>query len=187
MAILNRSVTAEAAKNRWATQWGCFLDGQHLYGRPFSVDVAAEPETAKVKRFYVSPQWAAANEGAKVKRGQKILGVDSLQHDWPADWWCNPPFDRKWEFVAHARIQQAAGRPGMMLLPYSPCSTSWRRALGSGVLIYEPDGRYNFMEPDGETKQSGANFETALVVFTTNMIKESPRITFNRGIHAQMA
>lgn len=197
MAILNRSITAEDAKNRWATQWGCFLDAQHLYGRKFAVDVCAEPETAKVKRFFASAEWFESRrlsafgiggmDGFGIRKGQKILGFDALRHKWPADWWCNPPFDRKWEFIAHAREQQAAGRPGMMLLPYSPCSTSWRKNLGSGVIIYEPDGRYNFMEPDGETKQSGANFETALVIFTTNMIRESPRITFNRGIHAAAA
>lgn len=194
MAILNRSITAEDAKNRWGTQLGCFLDAQHLYGRKFAVDVCAEPETAKVKKFFASFEWREAQrwsafgiggmDGFDFRKGQKILGYDSLRHNWPADWWCNPPFDRKWDFVAHARRQQDAGRPGMMLLPYNPCSTSWRTKLGSGVIVYEPDGRYNFVEPDGETKQSGANFESALVLFTTSFISESLRITFKRGIHA---
>lgn len=194
MAILNRSITAEDAKNRWATQWGCFLDAQHLYGRKFAVDVAAEPETAKVKRFFASVEWfesrrlsafgIGGGDGFGLQRGQKILGFDSLRHKWPADWWCNPPFSHKWEFVKHARRQQAAGRPGMMLLPYSPVSTSWRRELGSDVIIYEPDGRYNFLEPDGVTGQSGANFESVFVLFGTQLIREAPRITFNRGIHA---
>lgn len=183
MAILNKSVTAEIAKNRWATQWGCFLDAQHLYGKPFSVDACAEPETAKVKRFYVSPQWAESNPTLKAKRGQRILGVDALQNDWPADWWCNPPFDHKQQFIQHAIAQQRAGRPGMMLLPYSPVAAWWRSALGSGVIVYEPDGRYNFMEPDGETKQSGANFDSVLVAFPTMRLDVSPRIPFPRGIH----
>lgn len=193
MAILNRSVTAEDAKNRWATQWGCFLDAQHLYGRRFAVDVCAEPETAKVKRFFASPDWFESRrissfgiggmDGFGIRKGQKILGFDALRHKWPNDWWCNPPFDRKWDFVEHARKQQAAGRAGIMLLPYNPCSVSWRSRLGQGVIVYEPDGRFNFMEPDGETRQSGANFESVLVLFPANHIGQSIRIPFKRGIH----
>lgn len=195
MAILNRSQTEEAAKNRWATQWGCFLDAQYLNGKKFAVDVCAEPETAKVKRFFASVEWLESRrwsafgisgmDGFNLQKGQKILGFDSLRHKWPSDWWCNPPFDFKQEFIAHARTQQRAGRPGMMLLPYSPVAAWWRNALSEDVIIYEPDGRYNFLETDGITKQSGANFDSVLVAFPAQKVGASIRVPFNRGIHAQ--
>ena len=46
----------------------------------------------------------------------------------------------------------------MMLLPYEPLTTWWRRLLAEDVIIYEPDGRYQFYERDGATRKSGANF-----------------------------
>lgn len=184
MAILNPSLTAESEKNRWATTWECFRDARHLYGRRFAVDVCAEPATAKVKQFIVSPQWADANPTLPVLKGQKIIGIDALECHWPADWWCNPPFEFKREFVAMARVNQRAGRPGMMLLPYSPIAAWWQDLLAEDVLIYEPKGRYSFYKVDGETLQGSANFDSVLVAFPTQKIGPAPRIPFSRGIHA---
>ena len=162
-----KSRTADGDKNFWATSWRQFYDAVALYGRPFQWDVAAEASTTKTDR--------------QTYFGLDI-GDDSLQLDWPADWWCNPPFDQKVEFIQQARLQQAAGRPGMMLLPYEPVSNWWRENLKEGVIVYEPDGRYNFMERDGLTMKSGVNFGSALVLFTTASIGLSLRIPYDRGI-----
>lgn len=131
-----------------------------------------------------------AAEKATSKCGHKYFGLDqpdsgyrdALSRSWPTDWWLNPPFDRKVEFIQHARKQQAAGRPGMMLLPYEPVSNWWRENLQNDVIVYEPDGRYNFMERDGQTMKTGVNFGTALVLFTTATIGLSLRIPYTRGI-----
>lgn len=162
-----KSKTADGDKNFWATSWQQYYDGVALYGRPFQWDVAAEAKTTKT--------------GLSSYFGLD-LGDDSLQLDWPADWWCNPPFDRKIEFIQHARQQQSNGLPGMMLLPYEPVSNWWRDNLKDGVIVYEPDGRYNFLERDGLTMKSGVNFGTALVLFTTATIGLSLRIPYTRGV-----
>lgn len=191
MAILIESGTAADDKNFWATTPECFADGQALYGRPFAVDVCAEPLTAKCQRYYGNPALYDAvldyRTGADVRAmmresGNVCVALDSLAVDWPEHWWCNPPFDRKLEFIGQARRQQAAGRPGMMLLPYEPLAGWWNKRLSFGCIIYEPDGRYQFCERDGVTKKQGANFGSALVVFPTHHIGESPRIRFERGI-----
>ncbi|MGU3814609.1 hypothetical protein [Vibrio diabolicus] len=61
MAHLVQSKTVEGAKNKWATRWDCFFDAQFLFrrdtGKEFVLDVGAEPQTAKVNRFYVAPDW----------------------------------------------------------------------------------------------------------------------------------
>lgn len=174
-----RSNTADGDKNFWATSWRQFYDAQHLYGRPFQWDVAAEKATSKCQHKYFGLD--QPDSGYR----------DSLARSWPTDWWCNPPFDRKVDFIQHARQQQAAGRPGMMLLPYEPVSNWWRENLMENVIVYEPDGRYNFMERDGQTMKTGVNFGTALVLFTTATIGLSLRIPYTRGIgdylHPQVA
>ena len=43
-------------------------------------------------------------------------------------------------------------------------------------------GRYQFCECDGVTQKQGANFGSALVVFPSFHIAESPRIRFAHGI-----
>lgn len=195
MAILIDSGTPASDKNFWATTWDCFADAQHLYGREFEIDVCAEPLTAKCYQYFARPEmldqllhYRTRDEvrrqmhQAEFYDNTYCFGLDSLQLDWPEHWWCNPPFDLKHDFIQHARKQQAAGRSGMMLLPYEPLSGWWRRMLADDVIIYEPDGRYQFYERDGETKKSGANFGCALVAFPTMKIGPSLRVPFERGI-----
>lgn len=163
------SKTDADEKNFWATQWHCFHDGERLYGRRFEHDVAAMQHTAKVPGAYYGPD----HECEQYR--------DALTLGWPDHWWCNPPFDRKVEFIKKAREQQAEGRPGMMLIPYEPCSGWWQDLLAEDVIIYEPRGRYNFYAPDGETPKSGVNFPIAFVAFPTMKIGPSVRVQFRKS------
>lgn len=171
MAILIKSNTPDSDKDFWATTWQAFRDAEALYGRKFQVDVAAEASTAKCLSYFVRP-----GDSDPVAEG-----VDAMLMDWPADWWCNPPFTMKPEFIAEARHAQAAGNPGMMLLPYEPLTKWWRNLLSDEVIIYEPNGRYQFMERDGKTTKTGANFGCALVLFPAHRIGKSIRVPFERG------
>ncbi|MGL4755997.1 MAG: DNA N-6-adenine-methyltransferase [Aeromonadaceae bacterium] len=172
MAILVKAKTPEQDKDFWATSWLAFHDAVALYGRPFQLDVAAEAKTAKCKKYFVRPG----------DDDPLAAGVDAMEMDWDADWWCNPPFTAKAEFISEARHAQATGNPGMMLLPYEPLTKWWRELLSDEVIIYEPDGRYQFLERDGETMKSGANFGSVLVLFPAHKIGQSIRVPFKRGI-----
>lgn len=167
MAILVKSKTPDSDKNFWATTWECFADAEHLFGRKFLIDVAAEPLTAKCKNFFT-------------------LADDALSLDWPDRWFCNPPFDLKSEFLGHAKVMQDKGRSGMMLLPYERQTDWWRKGVSKGCVIYEPDGRYNFMERDGKTKKSGVNFGSAFVCFPAFQLHESITVPFTRGIGSKL-
>lgn len=157
------SQTDDEDKNFWSTRWETLHDGQRLYGRRFQFDVAAEPLTAKCDRFYCLAR-----------------GEDALILPWPADWWCNPPFDHKLDFIRRARYMQSLGHGGMMLLPYEPCSNWWRELLDEEVIIYEPDGRIGFYERDGRTRKAGVNFPSALICFPTHKVGKSIRVSYTR-------
>lgn len=180
MTNLVKSKTQENDKNKWATALECFADAKALYGRQFQCDVAALPATAKCTNIIVPPDYTLA-EGDDTRQ-VNIIDVDALATDWPDDWWCNPPFDEKASFIEKARKQQQAGRQGMMLLPYEPLTGWWRDLLSDDVIIYEPDGRYNFYEADGKTKKTGVNFGSAFVLFPACKIGPSIRVPFKRGI-----
>ncbi len=170
MAILVDSKTDKSDKNYWGTTLECFADAQLVYGRKFSWDVCAERSTSKCGLSY----WNLDEEGN-----------DALELDWPDDWWCNPPFDRKMDFITKAKSESTLGRRGMMLLPYEPLTKWWQSSLSTGCVIYEPDGRYNFLERDGITKKNGVNFGVALVAFPSIVIGESVRVRFTRGAVAR--
>ncbi|HGL4146209.1 TPA: DNA N-6-adenine-methyltransferase [Citrobacter koseri] len=159
-----KSQTPTGDKNFWATSWECFNDAEALYGKPFFFDVCAEPLTSKCERYYSLAE-----------------GNDALQLSWPSHWWCNPPFDRKLEFIRKAFAEARHGNPGMMLLPYEPATQWWQQALNAGVIIYEPAGRYNFLERDGITKKHGVNFPSAFVLFGSFFITPSLKIPFQKG------
>lgn len=191
MSILIESSTKADDKNRWGTDPQCFADAVALNGRPFVIDVCAEPLTAKCQRFYASDELydavldyrTSTHAMAQLRAsGRTCVALNSLIQVWDDSWWCNPPFDQKQAFIRYARSQQAAGRAGMMLLPYEPLTVWWQSLLATGCIIYEPDGRYQFVERDGVTRKSGANFGSALVAFPTQHIGESIRVRFKRGL-----
>ena len=191
MAILVSSKTAEDDKNFWATSWEAYSDAVVLYGRDFSIDVAAEPMTAKCDEYYASPalydallDYRTREETRRQMRyaGPVCVGLDSIHLKWPEHWWINPPFDLKEKFIMKARQQQYAGRPGMMLLPYEPLTKWWRHHLKRDCIIYEPDGRYQFYERDGKTQKTGSNFGSVLVAFPNMVLHESVRIPYSRGL-----
>lgn len=157
------SNTDSKDKNFWATSWKCFRDAQFLYGREFAIDVCAEPQTSKHSNFY-----------------SLLLGLDALQLPWPDHWWCNPPFDQKIEFINYAIEQRT---PGMMLLPYEPLTNWWVDNIPKNVIIYEPRGRYAFLERDGVTVKKGVNFGSVFVLFTQHVFNEPLRVRFNRNCH----
>ena len=168
MAHLVKSKTAAEDKNFWGTTWECLADAEHLFGKTFLIDVAAEPLTAKCKNFFTKED-------------------NALLLDWPDRFWCNPPFDLKGKFITKAKEMQAKGRSGMMLLPYERQTEWWRRGVSKGCIIYEPCGRYNFLERDGVTKKSGVNFGSALVCFPSFHLNESITVPFTRGIGCKAA
>ena len=189
MAILVKSKTPEADRNYWGTQWECFADAQELHGRKLVLDVCADPLTAKCERYIARAE--LMDELLHYRTRDRVreemaasasvcVGLDALNFSWDPDWWCNPPFDLKHEFIWQAKHYQSTGRPGMMLLPYEPLTNWWRDSLSEGVIIYEPDGRYNFMERDGKTKKSNSNFGSVLVSFPSQHIGQSIRIPFTR-------
>lgn len=194
MAILIESKTHDSEKNRWSTTWPCFDDAVRLRGRPFALDVAAEPLTAKCARFYASKDFFDAGRLSAfgVSGGDtwqfndpvRCVGFDALELAWDNDWWCNPPFDLKVPFLEHAATQWANRRFGMMLLPYEPLSEWWRKLVNPvASCVYEPDGRYAFYETDGYTQKTGVNFGSVLVDFSEHNRKPNdllPRVPFIR-------
>lgn len=178
MTNLVKSKAASSDKNRWATTWECFWRAQELFGKKFNLDVCAEMDTTKCSLFIGPPSQGLDEFVTRNSHGQvQCVGRDALVTPWRDDFWCNPPFDLKREFIDRAANQSAIGLSGMMLLPYEPC-TKWFRELvmPHADTIYVPDSRYNFLEVDGVTKKTGVNFPSCFVLWTPHYNGGNARI-----------
>lgn len=204
VAILVQSKTVEGVKNKWATQWPCFLDARMhfelLTGKKIVIDVAAEPQTAKVNRYLLPPDWinnhpSGSYDLLKPKHemarllNPKCVGFDGLLCAWDDGWWCNPPFDLKQEFLQKAVEEMFKGHDGIMLLPYEPLSGWWIEHVEPyAKIVLEPNGRYPFYEADGRTKKQGVNFGSVLVIFTRKcMVLPRQRIVRRKYKDAEIA
>lgn len=193
MAILVNSKTPESIKNKWGTDPRTFNDAKILFkqvtGKDLVLDVAAEPQTAKCSRYIMPPDWIAGRRGwpEQLKTNNladgghaTCVGFDGLQCEWEDGWWCNPPFDRKFEFIEQANEQMFKGRDGMMLLPYEDLSTWWNDLIeGFASMVFKPNGRYQFYEADGFTRKTGANFGSVLLLYTRRKL-ETPQRRFKK-------
>lgn len=191
MAILIKSKTDLSAKNRFGTDWNCFFDACYVFqrdmGKQFVLDVAAEANTAKVNRYYASAEYleslVSGYDGLKPNHATaqilkpKCVGINALTGEWEDGWWCNPPFDQKFDFIAKAIEQARKGNDGMMLLPYEPLTGWWMdRVEGYATMVYKPRGRYSFYEPNGKTIRKNVNFGSALVLFSCKGLETPSRI-----------
>lgn len=159
MAIINKSQTPTSERDYWRTPPELISDALKLLNiKGFDVDVCVLSYKQKIKAasFYI-PE----NEDALLR------DAVWFEHSSPAlPSFCNPPFSRKWEFFQKA-IQQVKLYKGnvLMVLPYTPCTKEWRQNVSNAdCVIYLPDGRYNYLLPDGAKPKNSCAFETCLVL-----------------------
>lgn len=159
MAILIKSRTKESIKDNWRTSDAAFELARRLYGVPFEQDVCSEDGGAARCERFITPE------------------MDALKIPWLNNWWCNPPFSRKPEFIAKAVEQAQYGRSGMMLLPYT-ATTKWFRLLvmDNAAAVFVPNRRFHFHHPDGGELKSGSSFESCLVLFNPHFNGGEARI-----------
>lgn len=143
----------EKLGDRWATPADLWSWINAIFG-PFTIDVAAEPRTAKCQRFLTRYE-------------------DALVHPWgsPVDrWFLNPPFSDIGPWVERAEAELArVGGPlfGLLVLPGGRTDREWYRRLRSrealgGCKIVEVPFRVFFDAPEGKTESS--NREPTIVV-----------------------
>ncbi|ANP79324.1 hypothetical protein A134_23200 [Vibrio crassostreae 9CS106] len=166
MTVIVKSKTDEKFKDRWATQPDTVQDAQHLFGRPLTFDVCAEPSTAKFKDYFTKED-------------------DALSRGWSDGYWCNPPFTQKKLFIDHAKANAIKGVSGMMLLPYEPLSKWWReRVKPHASIVYRPNGRISFIHPDTGLVMKDVTFGSALVLWTPHSNGgECLELSYEQGVH----
>lgn len=159
MAVTNKSNTPKSTKDYWRSSPELVNDALRLLGiETFDLDVCALNHKVRINpsRGFISEDYDSLKEHV---RWFSTTGFGSTS-------FCNPPFSRKWEFFRKA-IEQSKQLKGnvLMVLPYTPCTKEWADNVhGTDCIIYVPDGRYQYLLPDGSKPKSSCNFETCLIL-----------------------
>lgn len=168
MSNINKSNTPKPEKDYWRTSPELVNDALKLLNIDmFDTDVCCTNELVSIAQCqaYITENTDALKEDITwhldcfIKRPPKYS--NSL-----LPLFCNPPFSLKYQFFQKAVEQvKRHGKQVLMVLPYTPCTKQWHDNVHStDCIIYVPDGRYQFLLPDGSNPKSSCNFETCLVL-----------------------
>lgn len=165
MAILNKSQTEKQSKDYWRTPQELIDDALKLIGaKGFDIDVCCSDEDVQIQNSY----WCL------LESQDALSDIDWFSDNYYSDCFspifttsfCNPPFSQKWKFFNKA-IEQSKkwGKSVLMVLPYTPATKQWHENVhGQDCIIYVPDGRYQYLLPDGTKPVNSCNFETCLIL-----------------------
>jgi len=152
-------------KDNWATSWPCFNRVQDVLGIKFYLDACATPDTAKCDLFLTKLNNALETDWFKVIC-DRVFFDPTFKINQVAVW-CNPPFGLKTEFLEKVVKESKKGLTICVLLPMDMTTTWWTTYVEAHAdTIAIPDGRYNFMKPDGKTLTSGVSFSSCFALFT---------------------
>lgn len=159
MAITNQTKTEKTQKDYWRTPPELINDALKLLNiQRFDTDVCCANENVKINMAskYIDEQSNALNSELWFLDNQ--TGATSF---------CNPPFSQKWNFFEKAVEQSKKwGKQVLVVMPYTPTTKQWHYNVhDKDCIIYVPDGRYNYLLPDGSKPiKKGCNFETCLIL-----------------------
>lgn len=175
MAIINKSNTKQSEKDYWRTSTELINDALKLLNvKGFDTDVACSSEDVKIETALT----------CITEENDALRCYSWFLREMNTTSFCNPPFSKKWEFFQKAVEQvNKFGKQVLMILPYTPVTKSWQDNVhGQNCIIYIPDGRYQYLLPDGTKSANSCNFETCLVLIVPfkcgNVI-----VNYKRGLH----
>lgn len=146
-------------KQTWETPRDLFaiLDGMFH----FDLDVCADKDTAKCKRYFTEEQ-------------------DGLKQDWEGVCWMNPPYNRhqhKWVKKGIEEVQKGNCKQLVVLIPARTETVAWQDYIfpnASNVMFFK--GRLKF-----EGTDNAAPFPSALVIFGKSLTHDQKIILSTYG------
>lgn len=162
------SKTKKSERDFYGTPVPVFNRIQEVANMVFAHDVCATAKTTKC------PCWWSKRENAL-----KIKWHDIFDPMTPL--WMNPPYSDLTIWTAKAAQEAAAGMIIMGLLP-DIRSSAWYRNNVKGVAntVFEPDGRIDFLLPDGRTIKRGNDRPSIFVLWTPWQTGQTQFVTFTR-------
>lgn len=156
MLIGNKSHTAEADKDLWATPWDIFRGAEALFHRRFELDACASAHNAKCKRYITAEQNMLTCDWGK--QGQNV--------------WINPPYSDPTPFIQRAIQQSRENHHFVVMLLPADTSVKWfKLCVDNALQIYfitasdNEGGRINFLHNANGKATAGNSKGSMLVLF----------------------
>ncbi|WP_392562531.1 DNA N-6-adenine-methyltransferase [Orbus sturtevantii] len=156
MAITNKSNTSKETKDFWRTSPELVNDALKLLNiYMFDVDICCTSYNEKISKALKF-----------ISEKDDALELTDCWFDRGSYSFINPPFSKKWIFFnAAVEVVNKTKKNILMVMPYTPCTKEWHENVHStNCIIYVPDGRYQYLLPDGTKPKNSCNFETCLVL-----------------------
>ena len=167
MVNLNQSNTPKSEKDYWRTPKNLIGDAQMLLNVPqFSVDVCATNADISIGLATADIDESIDALSPLVEWDKNNIIKIERYHCKHLPMFCNPPFSKKWEFFQRAIAQsKISGHSILMVIPYTPATRAWHEnVINQDCVIYVPDGRYQFLLPNGARATNSCSFETCLIL-----------------------
>lgn len=174
MTITNKSKTDKNLKDLWRTPPDLINDALTLLNIPgFDTDVCCSDERTMIEK---AETWISEREDALNTNLWFLSGPSYTS-------FCNPPISKKWIFFQKAVEQVNKWRKQvLMVMPYTPYTKEWHANVHStNCIIYVPDGRYQFLLPDGSKPKNNCSFETCLILIVP-FLCGNVVINYQRGL-----
>lgn len=175
MVVINKSNTKQSEKDYWRTSELLINDALTLLNiKDFDTDVCCLNEDVKINS---ATCYITESDNALDSNLWFLAGNPSNTS------FCNPPFSRKWEFFQKA-VEQVNkwSKQVLMVLPYTPITNAWSENVhGKNCIIYIPNGRYQYLLPNGEKPTGGCNFDTCLILIVPFKCG-NVRVNYKRGL-----
>lgn len=167
MVNLIQSDTPKNDKDYWRTPRTLLEDALTLLNVSFfSVDVCAKNSDTSIvlSTAYIDEDIDALNPNVRWDEHYIHKGDRGYNKHLPM--FCNPPFSKKWEFFQKAVAQsKLSGHSILMVMPYTPATRAWHENVHEqNCIIYVPDGRYQYLLPNGQKHNGSCSFETCLIL-----------------------
>lgn len=167
MVNLRQSYTPEINKDYWRTPNNLLEDALMLINTGyFSVDVCAKDYDTSISTStaYIDEEIDALDP--YVRWDTHYIDKGERGHCKYLPMFCNPPFSKKWKFFQKAIEQSTLCKNNILfVMPYTPTTKVWHEYVHkANCIIYVPDGRYQYLLPNGDKYEGSCNFETCLIL-----------------------
>lgn len=149
-------------KDRAQTPRWFFRRVEDRLGLMFCHDACAEPGTAKVPGSF----WTIEDNALDID-WRDVLATRIPNYTFQTAVWMNPPYSNLDGWCAKAALEASKGLIVVGLVPDMRSSRWFQRHVHNvASSVFMPDGRINFLNPDGSAMASTNQWPSAVVLWT---------------------
>jgi phage N-6-adenine-methyltransferase len=177
MNINNNSTTPLKEKDYWQTPWWLIRQLESMCHVEFILDACATDQTKKALLHFSEKEDALSLNWADYFFG---LSNSTALYQKNGAVWCNPPFSQMALWIDKNIEESQKGVPIFMCHADTPDRNWFQKIEAHCFMQYVPDGRINYLLPDGSKPENNVPFPSCISVFNGWHNDGVKRVRFER-------